>query len=557
MIRRISFVMISCICVTASHLIWAQDHTQARSMIISEKGIVASEHPLASQAAAMILAEGGHAVDAAIAANAVMGVVAPMWNGIGGDLFAIVYDAKTDSLHGLNANGWAPANLTLEQLKSTDVEHPTGIHAVTIPGAVAGWGVLHDRFGNKPMSRLLAASITYAKNGFPVAERNARAWSMFKEMLADKNAKALYLPDDLAPTIGQVFENPDLAWSLEQIASGGVNAFYRGEITGRILAYSKALGGKLSAADFDEYRPEWVKPLSTEYRGWTVYELPAPTQGIAALSMLNILENVALQKYGHNSVASLHNMIEAKKLAYADMEKHVADAHFVTIPNAEILSKPYAQSRASLIDQKRANCDVSAGTLPDHGGDTTYLSVVDAEGNMVSLIQSIYYPFGSGLVAEGTGFALQNRGQLFNLDVNHPNVFAPRKRPLHTIIPAFMEKDDVKIAFGIMGGWNQAQAHAQFVSNIVDHKMNSQAAMEAPRFSKWTFAGCDVMIEARLKEPIRAGLTGLGHELTVKEDFSEYMGGGQAVKRNFSTKVNFGASDPRKDGAAIPEPLAK
>lgn len=542
-----------------SPLISAQEYSQARSMIISEGGIVASEHPLASQAAAMILAQGGNAVDAAIAANAVMGVVAPMWNGIGGDLFAIVYEAKTDNLYGLNANGWSPADLTLEQVSESDSGHPSGINAVTIPGVVAGWGALHERFARKPLSDLLAAAIIYARDGFPVTRRNANTWSKYSYLVsADKNAKELFLPDGHAPTIGQLFKNPDLAWSLQQIASNGVNAFYRGEITQRILAYSKAHGGKLSAADFDEFMPEWVEPLSSEYRGWTVYELPAPTQGIAALSMLNILENFPLQEYGQNSVGSLHSMIEAKKLAYADMEKYVADARFSSIPSAQMLSKGYAKSRAGLIDPNHANCDVSAGDLPEHGGDTTYLSVVDGEGNMVSLIQSIYYPFGSGLVADGTGFALQNRGELFNFNPDHPNVYAPRKHPLHTIIPAFMEKDDVKIAFGIMGGWNQAQAHAQFVSNIVDYNMNIQAALEAPRFSKPTFAGCDVLIETRVKESIRTDLMELGHELTIHEDYSEDgMGGGQAVLRSFTSKVNYGASDPRKDGAAIPEPLTR
>jgi gamma-glutamyltranspeptidase/glutathione hydrolase len=524
-------------------------------MVISRNGIVASEHPLASQAAAMILAEGGHAVDAAIAANAVMGVVAPMWNGIGGDLFAIIYDAQTDALFGLNANGWSSAGLTLARLKSTGDEHPTGIHAVTVPGAVAGWAALHERFGRKPMLRLLAPAITYAANGFPVAELNSQIWALFENQLRDHdNASQLYLPNGRVPTAGQIFKNPDLAWSLRQIANRGADAFYRGVITERILAYSERHAGTLAAADFDEYLPEWVTPLSTEYHGWTVYEMPAPTQGVAALSMLNILEQIPLRKYGHNSVASLHAMIEAKKLAYADMAKHVADANFADVPAAAMLSKAYARTRAELIDSNRANCEVPSGSLPAHGGDTTYLSVVDREGNMVSLIQSVYYPFGSGMVADGTGFVLQNRGELFNLDSDHPNVFAPRKRPLHTIIPAFMEHDDIKIAFGIMGGWNQAQAHAQLVSNIVDHDMDIQAALEAARFSKWTFAGCDIMVEARIPESVRADLIQLGHEITVRGDFSGNMGGGQVVLRDFAAEVNYGASDPRKDGSAIPEP---
>lgn len=549
-IAVMAIVSVMAVCSSVS----AQDHSQGRSMVISQGGIVASEHPLASQAGTMILADGGHAVDAAIAANAVMGVVAPMWNGVGGDLFAIVYDAKSDSLHGLNASGWSAQDLSLQDLKKDGAEHPLGINTVTVPGAVAGWAALNKRFGRKSMRTVLDAAIRYAEDGVPVSERTAELWEFFAEALRqDDNASALYLPDGRAPAVGKVFKSPDLAWSLKQIARRGEKAFYRGEITKRLLAYSQEQGGKLNAADFSEYQPEWVTPLSSEYRGWTVYELSAPTQGIAALGMLNILENIPLDSYGQNSADALHAMIEAKKLAYEDMRHNVGDMRFTEVPEAEMLSKPYAKKRAELIDPKKAQCNYSAGILR-HASDTVYLSVVDAQGNMVSLIQSVYEPFGSGLVADGTGFVLQNRGKLFDLQEGSPNVFAPRKRPLHTIIPGFMARDNTKIAFGIMGGWNQAQAHAQFVSNVVDHNMNIQAAMEAPRFSKWSFEGCDVMIEQRVPEAVRDELTGRGHELDVKGDFSAYMGAGQAVLRNFTEKVNYGASDPRRDGAAIPEP---
>lgn len=550
-------IVISIMCLTICNTSQAQDRAQGRSMVISQQGIVASEHPLASQAAAMILAEGGHAVDAAIAANAVMGVVAPMWNGIGGDLFAIIYDAQADELYGLNANGWSPEGLTLDRIKAAGGDRPMGINSVTVPGSVAGWDVLNERFGRLAMHRLLAPAVSYAENGFPVAELNSKIWAIFEDYLRkNDNASQLFLPDDRVPVQGQLFKNPGLAWSLQQIADHGADAFYRGEITDKILAYSNSKAGSLSAADFADYQPEWVTPLSTVYHDWTVYEMPAPTQGIAALSMLNIMEQFSLKEYGHNSVLSLHTMIEAKKLAYADMAKHIADANYVNIPVTEMLSKPYAKKRSGLIDANRANCKVPAGSLPEHGGDTTYLSVVDGEGNMVSLIQSVYYPFGSGLLADGTGFVLQNRGELFNLDPGHPNVYAPRKRPLHTIIPAFMEHDDIKIAFGIMGGWNQAQAHAQFVSNIVDHEMHIQEALEAARFTKMSFAGCDVKLEARLPESVRADLSELGHDITLSGDFSGDMGGGQIVLRDYSTGINYGASDPRKDGAAIPEPLS-
>lgn len=558
MIRRLLPYVIFLTCNMFSGLVAAQDHSQGRSMVITRGGIVASEHPLASQAAATLLAEGGHAVDAAIAANAVMGVVAPMWNGIGGDLFAIVYDAETDSLQGLHANGWSPAGLSLETLRSGDAEHPSGIHGVTVPGTVAGWEALRQRFGRKPLAQLLAPAIRYAREGFPVAELNAAIWAMFADRVRDDdNARRLYLPGGRAPVTGELFRTPDLAWTLQQIADKGIDAFYRGAVTQRILAYSKSLGGKLAMDDFAAYQPEWVTPLSTEYRGWAVYELPAPTQGVAALAMLNILETFPLQDFGHNSAAALHRLIESKKLAYADMQANIGDGHFSAQPYGAMLAKDYAKNRASLIDPQAARCDVPAGLLPEHGGDTTYLSVVDRDGNMVSLIQSVFYPFGSGLVAEGTGFVLQNRGELFSLEEGHPNVYAPRKRPLHTIIPGFMSRGETKIAFGIMGGWNQAQAHAQFVSNIVDHGMNIQAAMEAARFSKWSFAGCDLMIEARVPAAVRDELTALGHELTLRGDYSGFMGAGQAVLRDFNQQVNYGASDPRKDGAAIPEPLTR
>jgi gamma-glutamyltranspeptidase/glutathione hydrolase len=298
-----------------------------------------------------------------------------------------------------------------------------------------------------------------------------------------------------------------------------------------------------------------VEPISTTYRGWTVYEIPPSGQGIAALMMLNIMENFPLARTTHNSASALHLMIEAKKLAYADMLQYVADPHFSKVPVRGMLDKRYARRRSTLIDSTKANCAVESGKPPAPGDDTIYLSVVDKDGNMVSLIQSNYENFGSGLVPEGTGFVLQNRGALFTLDPQHPNALAGHKRPLHTIIPAFMEKGDVKIAFGIMGGWNQAQAHVQFVANVVDFGMNIQSALEAARFRKTTFGGCDIQIEARVSPSVRAQLESMGHKLEVRGDFSPVMGGGQAVLRDFTKKINFGASDPRKDGGAIPEPV--
>ena len=534
------------------------DRSQARSMVISRYGIVATEQPLASQVGAMILANGGNAIDAAVAANAALGVVAPMMNGIGGDLFAIVYDAKSGQLYGLNASGWSPANLSVEFLASHGINAmpQSGIHAVTVPGAADGWDKLLRRFGRKKLSEVLAPAIRLAEEGFPVTELIGGSWSDSKEKLSkDANAAKTYLPNGQAPRIGEIFRNPDLAWSYKQIAAHGRDAFYRGKIAERILKYSKRMGGTMSAEDLAKYSSEWVKPISTTYRDWTVYELPPNGQGIAALTMLNLMEKFPLEKFEAGSASALHVMIEAKKLAYADMLRYVADPKFAEVPVAGILSKDYATERAKSIDMAKANCHVESGQPPRVGTDTTYFCVVDREGNMVSYIQSNYSGFGSGLVADGTGFALQNRGGLFSLDAKSPNVLAGRKRPLHTIIPAFMEKGDVRIAFGIMGGFNQSQAHAQFVSDIADHKMNIQAALEAPRFTKLNFDGCDVRMEQRIFAKARAELKKKGHEIQLHGDFASAMGGGQAVMRNFSTGVNFGASDPRKDGAAIPEPL--
>jgi gamma-glutamyltranspeptidase/glutathione hydrolase len=479
----------------------AQDRSQSRSMVISKYGIVAAEHPLTSQAAAHILARGGHAVDAAIAANAMMGLVAPMSNGIGGDLFAIVYDAKSGKLYGLNASGWAASGLTIELLKSKNLTSmpQRGIYSMTVPGAVDGWDKLRQRFGRLKWADVLAPAIRYAEEGFPVTEQVSRLWAANERLLRNnENATRTYLPGGHPLAVGELFRNPDLAWSYKQIAARGRDAFYKGEIARRILDYSKRQGGTMTEADLAEFSSEWVEPISTDYRGWTVYELPPNGQGIAALMMLNIMETFPLGEFGHNSTRALHAMIEAKKLAYADLARYIADPKFAQIPVAGLLAKDYARQRAKLVDMTKANCQVGAGVPLEVGNDTVYLSVVDRDGNMVSLIQSNYDNFGSGLVADGTGFALHNRGGLFTLDAGHPNALAPRKRPLHTIIPAFMTKGDVRIAFGIMGGFNQSQAHAQFVSNIVDHQMNIQAAMEAARFTKRTFDGCVVLFDGMI-----------------------------------------------------------
>lgn len=535
--------------------------TQARSMTMTRYGVVATSQTLASAAGVKILEAGGNAIDAAIAANAVLGVVEPGSNGIGGDLFAIVYDAKQGKLHGLNSSGWAPAGLTIDLLTAAgETSMPTrGMHSVTVPGAVAGWDALHKRFGRLPLARVLAPAIFYAQEGYPVTEIISDFWAGdgARPAFSHENAKKLFLDKQgRGPKPGDLFRNPDLARSLKRIAAAGRDGFYKGPTAEAIIAISKEYRGTMTLADLSEYQPEWVEPVSTSYRGWEVSELPPNGQGIAALAMLNIMEQFPIGRYGAESPEALHVMIEAKKLAYADLLQYVGDPRFSKVPVAEMISKQLGKQRAGLIDADRAACKVvpsqliSTAKMP--GADTIYLSAADKDGNMVSLIQSNFLGFGSGVVAARSGFMLHNRGGLFTLEKNHPNSLAPRKRPINTIIPGFMSKGDTRIAFGIMGGWNQAQAHAQFVSNVADHGMNIQAALEAPRFTKLTFEGCDIQIESRMAEAARAQLGKLGHDVRTIAPFSQRVGGGQAVMRT-GTGVNFGGSDPRKDGAALPE----
>ena len=536
---------------------------QGRSMVVTKLGIVSTPQFLASQAGAHILEQGGNAVDAAIAANAVMGVVQPYVNGIGGDLFAIYYDAKTGKLYGLNSSGWTPKALTIDYLASKGVTriNPIGVETIDVPGAVAGWDAMHKRFGTLPFSELLAPAIYYAQNGFPLAERNARYW-LSKRFMDQPGYKETYDIWPAAPTPGDLFKNPGLANSLRQIAAHGRDAFYNGPMTETMVKFLDAQGGVHTVEDFRDFQPEWVEPVSTTYRGWTVSELPPNGQGIAALSMLNIMEQFPMAKYGHNSVDALHVMIEAKKLAYADMYKYVGDPRFTPVPVKELISKDLAGKRAKLVDMNKASCQVVpsdiATELNKHGNSTIYLSVIDKDGNIVSLIQSNYGGYGTGMVAPGLGFSFHNRGAGFQLTPGLPNSLAGHKRPLHTIIPAFMEKGDIHIGFGIMGGWNQAQAHAQFVANVVDYGMNVQAALEQPRFTKETFDGCDVEMEETIPADIRAGLAERGHQIKLLEPFSFTVGQGAAVVRDSSRNVNFAAGDPRSDGAAIPqEPSTK
>jgi gamma-glutamyltranspeptidase/glutathione hydrolase len=535
------------------------DVVAGRSKIATKFGIVAASQPLAARAGVQVLERGGNAIDAAIAANAVMGVVEPHMNGIGGDLFAMVYEATRGKLFGVNASGWAPKNLTPALLKSRGVlQMPeSGIHTVTVPGAVAGWEGLRARLGRLPLREILAPAIFYAENGFPVSDIIAAAWGGLAAKLAgEPDAARTYLVNGRAPHAGEVFRNPGLARSLRLIARKGSAAFYKGPIAKAILELSSARGGTMTAADLMEFEPEWVDPVFTTYRGWTVYELPPNTQGIAALLMLDLMEQFPMGEYGFHGAEALHVMIEAKKLAYADMLQYVGDPRSATTPVPAMLNKAHARNRARLINPARAASSVEPSVLDGltraAGGDTIYLAAIDKDGTIVSLIQSIYAGFGSALVPAGSGFALHNRGALFTLDEAHPNALGPRKRPLHTIIPGFMQKGDVRIGFGIMGGFNQAQAHAQFVANIVDYGCDIQQALEAGRFTKGSFTGCDVCIEALVPETVRQELAVLGHDVEVVPPRTGTFGYGQAVMSDGSG-VHFGASEPRHDGAAIPE----
>jgi gamma-glutamyltranspeptidase/glutathione hydrolase len=532
----------------------SQDRSYGRSVVSSQYGIVATSQVQASEAGARILERGGSAIDAAIAANAMLNVMEPMMNGMGGDLFAIYRDAKTGKLYGLNASGWAPKGLTPEHLKAkgTTSMPQSGIDSVTVPGMVDGWTKLHERFGKLPWRELFQPAIFTAEHGFPVAEIVDDVWKETREkLMKNPESRRVFLPGDKAPERGEMFHNTDVAHALTLVANEGEAAYYKGEIAKAILKTSEELGGTMTAGDLAEFSAEWVDPISIRYRDWTVYELPPNGDGMAALEMLNIMEQFKPDPAGPYSPGELHARIEAMKLAYADVTRYDGDPRFSKIPVDELLSKEYAAKRAKLIDPAKANCDVQPGALSK--SDTTYFTVVDREGNIVSMIQSNYSSFGSGVTVQGMGFALQNRGGLFKLDPTSPDVLAGRKRPFHTIIPAFIERGDEHIGFGIMGGMNQPLAHAQFVSNLVDYHMNIQQALEEARFTVTAKLGCQLMIESRVGKGTIDTLTGMGHMLDVRDAYTEHMGRGNVVMHNSATGVNFGASDPRADGAAVPE----
>jgi len=537
--------------------LYSQDRSYGRSVVITDLGIVTTSHYLASQAGAQVLAKGGSAIDGAIAANAVLGVTEPMMNGIGGDLFLIYWDAKSGKLYGLNSSGWAPRKLTIEFLAKQGITAMPreGIHSVTVPGAVDGWSQAHVRFGRLPWKDLFGPAIYYAEHGYAVPELIHDFWAEEEgKMQKTAEARRVFLPAGKVPEIGARFTNPDLAKALRLVAGQGRDAFYKGPIAQAIVSTSSALGGTMQAEDLADFSAEWVEPISTEYRGWKVYELPPNVQGMAALEMLNIMGTFQPDKDGPQGTVELHKKIEAMKLAYADLYRYNADPRFAKVPVEALLSKSYAAQRAALINMEKANCNPGPGS--PSMSDTTYLSVVDKEGNIASLIQSNYQGFGSGVVVQGMGFALQDRGALFTLDAQHPNALSPRKRPFHTIIPAFMERGELHIGFGIMGGANQPLAHAQFVSNFVDYGMNLQAALEAPRFTVASGKlSCDIVIESRVKPEVLQALRSKGHNLIVRKEYTSLMGRGQAVMHNSKTGMNYAGSDPRADGAAAPEPL--
>jgi gamma-glutamyltranspeptidase/glutathione hydrolase len=534
-----------------------------RSEVIAMQGMAATSQPLASQVALDVLKRGGTAVDAAIAANATIGLMEPTGNGVGGDLFAIVWDAKTKKLYGLNGSGRSPGSLTLATLRSElkKLNSPTiprtGPLPVSVPGTVDGWFELHGKFGRLPMKELLAPAIGYARSGFPVTEVIAEGWARNAKLLAKYPGFAeTYMPNGRAPAKGEVFRNPLLANTLQAIAEGGRDAFYKGDIARRIETYMRANGGYLTAADMDAHHSEWVEPVSTNYRGYDVWELPPNTQGIAALQMLNILEAYDLKSMGFGSADYLHLLIEAKKLAFEDRARFYADPEFARIPLKGLLSKEYAAKRRKLIGD-RAAPEYPADTKALDQSDTIYMTVADAAGNMVSLIQSNYRGMGSGMTPTGCGFVLQDRGELFSLEDGHTNLYAPGKRPFHTIIPAFVTKDGKPwLSFGVMGGGMQPQGHVQILVNLIDFGMNLQEAGDAPRArhdgsseptgERMRNGGTVALEVGALPATVKA-LEARGHKVSVTNDGD--FGGYQAILRN-AEGVYFGASESRKDGAA-------
>lgn len=529
-----------------------------RSEVIAQNGMVCTSHPLSTQAAIEVLRAGGNAIDAAIAANAMEGVVEPHVNGIGGDIYAIVWDAKTKKLYGLNGSGRSPYSLTLDEFKKRGLKHipALGPLPVSVPGCVDGWFELHKKFGSMPMERVLSHAISYARNGFPVHDELAYSLTNVPRLYGQfPNVKEHYYPNGSVPKKGDIFKNPNLANTLEKIAKGGRDAFYKGDIARTIDEFFKKNGGFLSYKDLADHTSTWVEPVSTNYRGYDVWELPPNGQGIAVLQMLNILEGYDFSKIPFGSTEHVHLFTEAKKLVFEDRAKYYADMDFAKIPVKTLISKEYGAERRKLINPDRAASRVDAGNPALKDGDTIYLTVADKDGNMVSLIQSNYRGFGSGMLPDGLGFMLQDRGELYSLEEGQNNTYAPHKRPFHTIIPAFMTKDGKPVmSFGVMGGAFQPMGHVQIVMDVVDFGMNIQEAGDAPRLNhegsseptgeKMTDSGMITMESGIPYETIR-GLMQKGHKVGYAMNV---YGGYQCIRYDAERKVYFGASESRKDG---------
>jgi gamma-glutamyltranspeptidase / glutathione hydrolase len=535
-----------------------QYRNQNRSTVVSQNGMICTSQPLATMTGIDTLRAGGNAIDAAIAANAVLSVVEPMSCGPGGDLFAIVWIEKEKKLYGLNASGRSPFNWSLEKANKLGLkEIPTfGSLSWSVPGCVSGWDALSTKFGKLAFKDLFAAAINYSHEGFPVSPVIARGWNSVDFANYPSLAK-VYAPDGMVPQFGDIFRNADMGSFFEMIAKDGADTFYKGDIAEQIVKYSQKNEGLFSMRDFSEHTVSWVEPVSSDYRGYDVWELPPNGQGIAALQILNILENFDIGSLEPNSAEHLHIFLEAKKLAFEDRAVYYADMDKADVPVDWLISKEYGRERSKLINTKKASVLVTPGNYPGKS-DTIYLTTSDADGNMVSLIQSVYWSFGSRMVPDGLGFALQNRGKLFALDPNHRNRLEPHKRPFHTIIPAFVSKNEQPVfSFGVMGGDFQPQGHAQVLMNIIDFKMSPQQAGEQPRIAHYESStpmgdkmkdGGEAILERFIDDKTRQKLEEMGH--TVLKNHGAF-GGYQGIWRKENPRRYFGGSDSRKDGCAI------
>ncbi len=551
------------VAVATTALAWDRvetDEKLSRSDVLATGAMAATSQPLATQMALEVMRNGGNAIDAAIAANAMLGLTEPTGNGIGGDLFAIVWDAESEQLYGLNASGRAPMSMTREWFSENDYDRipQRGPLPVSVPGAVDGWFELHERFGRVSMEDILAPAIHYAENGFPVTEVIAYFWARNAEVLEEyENFPETFMPEGRAPKKGEIVRNPDLGHTYRLLAEKGRDVFYRGEIAETIGDYMERQGGFLTADDMAAHESTWIDPVASNYRGFDVWQLPPNTQGIAALQILNILEHWDLSAMSLDDPEYIHLFVEAKKLAFEDRARFYADPEFADVPVSQLVSKEYAEERRKRIDRRRAAREFPAGDPRLDNADTIYLTTADEDGNMVSLIQSNYRGMGSGMTPDGLGFVLQNRAEMFNLDPDHPNSLEPGKRPFHTIIPAFVTRNgEPFMSFGVMGGAMQPQAHAQIIINMVDFGMSLQGAGDAPRISHIGSSqpegdvmrdGGTVHLESGFSESTLRALRRKGHKVEIG---GAGFGGYQAIMRDPETGVWYGASEPRKDGQA-------